>query len=268
MDFGLRRWVRVAGLRVLRATGRDIRIGHHWVPSQKLTVHSFKHKGYWWHGKRREAQTLASVSKLLSPGQLVLDVGAHVGYLTTYFAHLVGPGGRVIAFEPSEENLRYIRANTSQLRNVQVDPRGVSNFIGTATFFVESLTGQNNSLLSDYEVYEKNAANAGFASTKRKVTIPVTTIDDVCCDLNIAPHFVKIDIEGAEIDALKGMRKTLQSARPIVLMELSRYPQQCWELFQECGYTAYDDRLEMIEEDVFASGSEWRGPTNFFFLPE
>lgn len=267
MSIPLKQSARIACLKLLQATGRDIRIRHHWVPGQKLTIHSFKHKGYWWHGKRRETQTLTSVAKLLGPGQIALDVGAHVGYFSTYFAYLVGPGGRVIAFEPSDENLRYTRANVGSLDNVQLETHGISNFTGDASFYVESLTGQNNSLVENYQVFEDNATRAGFACERRKVTIKVTTIDEVCRRLKITPHFIKMDIEGAELEALQGMSETLRFARPVVLLEVSRQHVECLEIFKIAGYHALDDALRPVDDSAFCNGEQWAGPRNFFFAP-
>jgi FkbM family methyltransferase len=268
MNFNMRHIVRVAGLKVLKATGRDITIDHHWVPAQKLRIHSFKHKGYWWHGKRREEATLASIANFVRPGQTVFDVGAHIGYFTTYFAHLVGPTGHVFAFEPSDENLAYTRPNISQLTQVQLDTRGISNFCGEASFFVESLTGQNNSLVGDYEVFAANAANAGVACVKREVKIKVTTIDNVCREWGVAPAFIKMDIEGAEFEAVQGMLQTLQSIRPVVLLEVSRQHHECWEFFKAAGYDVLDESLQPVADSDFAAVKKWPGPVNYFFVPK
>ncbi len=263
----LRQLIRVGGLRLLKATARDIHIKHHWVPGKKLKIHSFRHKGYWWHGRNREALALASIAKFLSIGQTALDVGAHIGYFSAYFAHLVGPGGRVLAFEPSDENLEYTRPNTEQYPHVQLDTRGISNFTGDASFFVESLTGQNNSLVEDYQVFEKNAAYAGVVCEKREVKIRVTTVDDVCREFAITPAFIKMDIEGAEFQAVQGMLDTLRSVRPVVLLEVSRQHHECWELFKSVGYKVLDESLRPVSDDVFDTLRPWPAPANFFFVP-
>ena len=267
MSSKLKQLVRMGGLKLLRATGRDICIRHHWVPGQKLKIHSFKHKGYWWHGKKREAQTLASIAKFVGPGDSTLDVGAHVGYFTTYLAHLVGPNGRVVAFEPGTENLVYTRTNTESLIQVRLDSRGISNYTGDASFFVESLTGQNNSLVEDYEIFENNSARAGFSCEKKKVTIRVTTIDSACKELAIKPKFIKMDIEGAELEAIQGMQETLLSVRPIVLLEISRQHKECLDQFKAAGYKVMDDALQPADERLFDCGETWPGPLNFFFVP-
>ncbi|MGV3485681.1 MAG: FkbM family methyltransferase [Planctomycetaceae bacterium] len=268
MSTDFRQLLRVCGLRLLRATARDFHIQHHWVPGQQLKLNSYKHKGYWWHGKTREANALTSIATFLRPGHTVLDIGAHIGYFTTYFARLVGTTGRVLAIEPSDDNLRYTRFNIDSLSQVQLETRGISNHIGEATFFVESLTGQNNSLVEDYEVFEANAAKAGVAVEKRKVTICVTTVDSICSDYGLSPHFIKMDIEGAEYEALEGMINTLRKARPVVLIEISRRHHDCWALLRSLGYKPLDESLEPVSEREFAVDKPWPSPVNYFFVPE
>ena len=102
--------VRRAGLKILKAVGRDFSIDHHWVRGHQLRLHAYKHKGYWWHGKRREKPSMLAAQKLLRADDTVVEVGGHIGYLTSWFAHLAGPNGNVLVFEPSDENYEYLVA--------------------------------------------------------------------------------------------------------------------------------------------------------------
>ncbi len=88
----------------------DVTIKHHWT-GDPLRLHSFKHKGYWYFGKRREWQNMQRFAELLGPGDRVIDVGGHIGYLSLYFSKLVGPSGHVYTLEPGANNLVYTRAN-------------------------------------------------------------------------------------------------------------------------------------------------------------
>ena len=67
----------------------DITIRHHFT-QQPFRLHSFKHKGYWFHGAKREQSTMALFAKLINPGDVVVEVGGHIGYIAVYFSHLVG----------------------------------------------------------------------------------------------------------------------------------------------------------------------------------
>src|SRR3954454_1116564 len=88
----------------------DITITHHWT-GERMVLHSFRHKGYWFHGKARERESMILCSRLIRGGDIVFDVGGHIGYMALHFADLVGAGGRVFCFEPAPLNLPYIRAN-------------------------------------------------------------------------------------------------------------------------------------------------------------
>ena len=127
----------------------DVTIKHHWT-GDPLRLHSFLHKGYWFHGRSREADTLELLSRLLGHGDRVVEVGAHIGYFTILFSRLVGPGGRVTVFEPGENNLTYLRVNTRALANVVIREEAVGSTVGTADFYLESISGQNNSLIEGY----------------------------------------------------------------------------------------------------------------------
>ena len=211
---------------------------------------------------------MAACAKLLRAGDSVIEVGTHIGYLCTYFAHLVGPTGRVLAFEPSEENARYLRENVSHLDNVTIDSRGISNFEGEAKFFVETLTGQNNSLYQDYAVFDKNAQNAGMDAQRHEMKILVTTLDSACAQLDVTPNFIKIDIEGAEYDALRGMIDVLKKFRPIVLIEITMKTVACFELFESVGYQALDEQLKPTTALLNnADGTQRAAEGNFFFVP-
>ena len=251
---------RKMGLRFLKAFARDVSIRHHWVQARRVTLNSFKHKGYWWHGRRREEVTMRSVERLLSPGQCVVELGAHIGYLTIYFSDLVGSTGRVITFEPSEQNLRYLRINMDGISNVTVEPVAVSDFIGEADFFVEDLTGQNNSLVESYHVLEINEKNAGQHANVVRENVPVTTLDAYCEARDVAPHFIKIDVEGAEEAALRGAIATLQKHQPIVLVEITRGYRAIYDLMEGLGYECLDDSLNPIEFII-------EGTPNYFWIP-
>jgi FkbM family methyltransferase len=260
--------LRKYGLRLLKVMGRDIRIGHHWVAGQKIRLHSFKHKGYWWHGRNRERDAMETVAKLLRSGDTVIEVGAHIGYLTTYFAQLVGSKGHVLTFEPSDENADYLADNVRDLAWVTIDRHGVADFMGTARFFVESITGQNNSLYADYAVFDENAKNAGLTAERTEMSIEVTTIDHAVAEHGIAPNFVKIDIEGAELDALRGMTETLKTCQPAVFIEITKNTAECFALFADADYIALDEQLHPAAKFVDdGSGGERLATGNFFFVP-
>src|SRR5690349_9209822 len=88
----------------------DISIKHHYT-GRKMVLDAFKHKGYWYHGKQRELHTISAIKNLLKPGDCVIKVGGHIGYMTVLFSNLVSNKGKIVVFEPGKNNLSYLRRN-------------------------------------------------------------------------------------------------------------------------------------------------------------
>lgn len=224
----------------------------------RLRLHSFRHKGYWFHRRRREAATMALFARLVGPGDRVAEVGGHIGFITQYFAHLVGPTGSVVVFEPGPNNLPYLRANTSQLPQVTVIEEGVGREPGRATFYVEGLTGQNNSFVPHFEGLEVNARAAGVAPEVQPVEVGVTTLD---AQFPAPPDFVKVDVEGFELEVLLGARRTLESGRPALMVEVQADHAELRALADELGYVVTDEHGARIDlSPTWAGNSFWLHP--------
>src|SRR5690348_10111336 len=106
---GLRHDFAMWGLNLFRSV--DVTIKHHWAREHRVSLNVYRHKGYWVQGARREWDTMKFIAAQVRPGMTVWDVGAHIGYVTVFMSHLVGEAGRVLAFEPGLDNLRYLRRN-------------------------------------------------------------------------------------------------------------------------------------------------------------
>ena len=143
-------FVRPAVIRMLKFTKRDITVKNPWT-NDPLFLNSFYHKGYWFYGTSREIETMRLFKKYISAGDTVVELGGHIGFVSQYFAHLVGEKGRVVVFEPWQNNLPFIKRNTVRRRNITVEECAVSNCEGAAVFYEDNLTGQNNSLLAEYK---------------------------------------------------------------------------------------------------------------------
>jgi len=223
----------------------DVTIRHHWT-GDRIRLHSYRHKGYWFHGRRRERRTLELIAQMLQPGDTVLDVGGHIGYLALYFASLV-PEGRVHVFEPGPNNLPYIRHNAGLRDNLVLNDKALGAEVGRATLFVEDLTGQNNSFIQDYELFQANR-DAAFSNTSvAGVDVEVTTLDAYCGAQNLSPRFVKIDVEGFELQVLTGAAGLLRDARPMLMVELSHDTGEVMSLLHAAGYLPFDDGLQPVE---------------------
>lgn len=178
-----------------------------------------------------------ALARYLRPGDVCYDVGANVGFITVIAARLVGEAGRVFAFEPVPANAALVRDNAAW--------NGFSH-VTVVEEAVAARSGQARLALAAY------AGGSGLAhlgvppdATGVELTVPVVAIDDLVFTRGMpAPRFVKIDVEGAEGEVLRGMARTLRVHRPIVLVEtddadaaaLQNKREACRALLREAGY--------------------------------
>jgi FkbM family methyltransferase len=228
----------------------NIRIRHHYT-SRQMLLHSYRHKGYWFHGRRREQSTMEFFQRILRPGDTVIEVGTHIGYVTMLFADLVGEHGRVVVFEPGRNNLPYLRANVGRYPTVEIIDAAVSDVDGTASFYEEELTGQNNSLLGDYERFEENRKLAFSNQSYQERKVRTVRLDSFVQQRELKPALIKIDIEGAELMALSGARNLLEKQRPMLMVEVTRHSSEVFSLLTCAGY-----RLFTPEGNQLCAGKE------------
>jgi FkbM family methyltransferase len=178
-------------------------------------------------------QALASC---LERDAVFYDIGANVGFFTVIAARLVGPGGSVYAFEPVPENAAYIQLNVdlNRFRNVTVVRKAVS-----------SSPGQGQLWLAEYAGGGALTTAAVPPDATQLIDVDLVSIDDLVFQQKWRPPaVVKIDVEGAEIEVLQGMLRTLREIRPVVLYEIDdewlagfqRKYQACESLLTELGY--------------------------------
>jgi len=246
------RIARLPGLRPLAlralwlARGIDITRPHPWAGGAPMRLNLFRHKGYWFHGRRREASTMEAFARLLRPGMVAFDVGAHVGWVAAQFAHLVGPAGRVVAFEPGSNNLDYLRRNLSRFAQATIIEDAVGAAPGEAELFEEALTGQNNALDAPYHRLDANAAMNPADPGIVARPVRVTTLDAVAAATGLSPDLVKIDVEGFEWPVLQGALSLLERARPVLMVEVTRDSAAIKALLDGLGYRLFQVRPQAI----------------------
>jgi methyltransferase, FkbM family len=152
-------------------------------------------------------EELIFYARYLRAGMTVLDVGAHRGELSLFFARCVGPTGRVFAFEPAREAYAAIEhvVNANGRRNIHPRPLAVGDAEGTAILHGRSDRPTLHSFLS-------RAVHAQGPSVSEEVR--VTTLDAFCRGENIETvDLLKIDVEGCELAALKGAEALFAAGR-------------------------------------------------------
>jgi FkbM family methyltransferase len=168
------------------------------------------------------------------PGDVVIDLGAHVGYYTLLLARQVGPHGKVFAFEPDPANFELLRRNVEEngYGNVTLVRKAASDRNGTAQLY-RSTDNQGDQRL--------------YPSTEARPSVDVETVrlDDFFADSAIRLSLMKMDIQGCEAMALDGMREILARSPevklvcefwPFGLRRSGSSPQRLLQLLAEHGF--------------------------------
>ncbi len=197
-------------------------------------------------GGEHEFFELEIMKKEIKEGDVVFDIGANIGYYTLMFAKLVGPKGKVYAFEPDPTNFSLLEKNVkiNNYKNVILINKAVGNKTGKIKLY---LSEENHGM---HRVYESKYC-------KRAVDIDIIKLDDLF-NKGIKLNFIKMDIEGAEIDAIKGMSKLLNKNKPKMLTEFAPVsinefgpnPKEYLELLKKVGFKILNinGKTKKIEE--------------------
>jgi len=184
----------------------------------------------------------------IEAGDSVIEVGGHIGYISIYLAQLAGAAGKVFVLEPGKNNLPYLRRNIGEFTNINIIETGAADFDGELTLYMEDLTGQNNSFVKNYEVLESNIQRANVDPKIMEARVPVMKIDTLVKDHSLGPAFIKIDVEGFELQVLKGSRAALYTSKPGLMVEVTRHAPEVFSLLREQGYECYNELRTKIRD--------------------
>ena len=175
------------------------------------------------HG--HEPETVAFFKKRLKPGDVIADIGANVGYFTLLFSNLVGQGGKVIAFEPSKQTFRLLQKSTAGIRNIILEQKGISDTEQILTLSSKAKRGDGMA---------STVYRAGDYSEKISV-IPLRDYPE-----NFT--WAKIDIEGSELDALRGMKTRIPCVLEVAVgiqQEFGNGVEDFLSQIEQLGYRIY-----------------------------
>jgi len=151
------------------------------------------------------------IAKYLTSGMNVLDIGANIGYYTQYFSEIVGNSGLVYAFEPDTKNFKYLEATIKNNKNVIP----INKAVGEASKKVKLYTSKE--LNVDHQTYDSG-------ENRETIEIEMLAIDDLLADKNHSIDFIKLDIQGYDYYAVKGMEKMIRHSEKIgIFGEFSPY---------------------------------------------
>jgi len=166
-----------------------------------------------------ERSTAATLRALVKPGDAVFDIGANIGAHTLGLAKSVGPGGRVVAFEPADFAFQKLLRNLALNPELEQRTQASQVMLGSGTY--KALGGVYASwpLERVDSVHPKHRGR--FVSTQGAT---VDTLDGFVERQRINRiNLIKMDVDGNELPVLQGGRRVLREQRPIIVMEMSPY---------------------------------------------
>ena len=169
-----------------------------------------------------EAEYL-KLGQWVKPGDWVLDVGANVGHYSSKLSELVGHNGRVFSFEPVPQTFEILAANMAccPICNVTLFNVAVSDAMGTVGMSIPKF----NTGLQNYYQASVTAESAGLS-------VMAMPIDSLRFPSPIS--LIKIDVEGHELSALRGMENLLKRDQPVLIVEGQAEPVR--EYLRSLGY--------------------------------
>jgi FkbM family methyltransferase len=191
------------------------------LKGKKWIVGASNH-GYWLGSYEYKKRII--FEDTIRQGNTVLDIGAYVGFYTLLASILVGPTGKVYAFEPLPRNLEYLKTHLrlNNITNVEVIDAAVSDSFGTA-YFKE---GSNRS--------------TGRIGDEGEMQVRTVSLDWLIENGEISiPDQIKIDVEGGELDVINGGRLLLERSRPTVFLATHGrvIHRRCCDLLSSLGYS-------------------------------
>jgi FkbM family methyltransferase len=203
-----------------------------WFESSDHSIEpSFLERGIAW------PHELEALAAMVRPGDLVVDVGANIGYLTCYFAHLAGPSGEVRAIEPSPFMAALLGRNIAHNRRstVAIDRLALGGGDGIARLWISGTSQQRHSL------HAANVSHLAGSEVVRQLTAD-SYWRRFLCERQVG--VLKIDAEGAERLILASGARLLSACRD-VWMEFwpdgigrdGRNPYECLGLLEDAGFT-------------------------------
>lgn len=177
-----------------------------WIPKINWTTILNKYEQYMAHALKSH----------LNPGDTFWDIGANIGIFSMFAAKVTGPKGRVFSFEPAPDVFELLSTNIQKIASIKAVQCGVGNADTVATFasqgdsaagsFVENVTKMN-------EHFHPN-------TPIQKVEVNIRKVDTLVEELGSRPNIAKIDVEGFEIEVLKGADILLSTSHPILIIEI------------------------------------------------
>lgn len=180
----------------------------------RLDTSDYHQRGAYFYGRLLDVPVQLCMRSALQPGDTVIDVGANIGMLSMLAAHAVGRGGRVISFEPNPDVYDRLLWHLSENGLKQVVPNRMALGDRNSTLELKVPATGNTGAGTLGVLPARHGGKVGAA-----YEVPVRVGDEVLKDLPNAPMLVKLDVEGFETAAIRGLAETIRLHVPAILLE-------------------------------------------------
>jgi FkbM family methyltransferase len=211
-------------------------------PLYRLLYFNFK--------RNKDRYNTRLIRKLVKPGSKVLDIGANIGFYGRFLSECAGAQGHVYCFEPDTINFRHLQNELKNCSNVTLIQKAVAATSGTLSVYTSKL------LNVDHRTYEPDMYSGKYSVDK-------TSIDHFVKG-EFKVDFIKMDIQGFEMDALRGMKETI-AANPDLVIVTEFWPYglssagssatQLYDYVTDLGFNVFQigrDTTELMSREVAA----------------
>src|SRR5262249_53132467 len=192
-------------------------------------------------------ETLEVFRSFVRPGDIVIDIGAHVGFFTLFLAELVTCQGRVYSFEPDVRARKSLERSVaaSKMEWVTVSPFALASKSGTTRFYLARGLGSSSAVKGEQQI------------DATETVVSTISLDELIQrgDITGSVRLLKIDIEGFELDAIRGMSELLKRDRPVMLIEVNEEMLNARGVTPECLFNV----LSSLDYDFAAVTKSPRG---------
>ena len=209
-----------------------------------------------------EKATTDLFKKTVKNGDVVVDLGANIGYFSLLASRLTGSQGKVFSFEPEPKNYNYLKKNIelNNYNHAQPFQKAVSDKNGTTKLFICDYDTGHHTINKQDGI---QAYSRGRIAKERSIDIETVTLDNFLREKTNRINAIKMDVEGAEMLALSGMDRVLKDNKdikmiveffPLLIEKMGSDPKEfIRRLIQDYGFSIY-----IIPEDYAALTSEMK----------
>ena len=150
------------------------------------------------------------IKSIITRGMTVIDIGANIGYYALIESKLVGPKGKVVAIEPNSENIEFLKLNIDKnsIKNVIIIEAAIGDYDGLGTLYLSEMSNWHS------------MASSSLLRQTNSIKVKVNRLDSLIERLKIPVSLIRMDVEGYEINVIKGMLGTLRKYSPCLMIEL------------------------------------------------